>query len=782
MLDRNDRLALPGAAGALASPHATQWGGYPPFEDEPADAFNPVKLFWIAYRYRWLIGVTVMVALVLGTVTTLMQAPKYAATARIEIMVPTARILQDMDVVAQTNDLRTFETAREKLRSRDLARRIALELNLVNDATFLFPRPDFSFGNVLSRVFGTPAAPSLDDYELPEREAIAIDQLLRSLSVTLLRGTSLLEVRYASHDPQQASRIANQVVRSYMDQQVDRTIETSDLARQFIDEKVAETKTQLERSEAALVAYTKDQQLAGAGEDGALITASITAINDALAKAVQNRLEHDRLVSQIDAGAAAQLKQVLDSDVVGSTRTKLTELRAEYNRKLSTFKPDFPEMRDLAAQISGFERQLESEVSAISNSIRLTHQGYVQEELDLRQKLAELEADQVAFRDKNIQYTILKREVESNRAQYESLIAKQNELGVVGDLRRANIDIVDLSVPPKGPFEPSLPRNLLLFFGAALALSAAAIYILELLNNKFNAPEQVESELKLPLLGIVPKVDSETLGEALADTRSNISEAYRSLRTALQFAAVDGTPRSLLVTSAAPAESKSTSAYKLAEEFAAIGNKVLLIDCDLRRPSLHRVFKVDNTVGLTNLLTNTVGHEDIQNLFHRSADQPNLAFLATGPMTPNPADMLSSPRMASILHACSKAYDLIIIDGPPVLGLADALILSRLSTATLLVVAAHQTARRATQGALKRLHQAGANVVGALLSKLDVERIEYSYSYRYMYEGYYAYGAEGSPGQIAKGDADEPANAAQGVARTVGDLYRRHLRPLLGRG
>lgn len=790
MLDRSDRqLAWRGGAGGglPARYDAPGWEGYGvPFEEEQ-ERFDPLKLFWLAVRYRWLIGILLGTALVLGVVVTLMQSPKYAGVARIEIMVPSARILQDMDVVAQSNDLRTFETAKEKLKSRDLARRVVVELNLANDADFLFPRPDFSVGNIFARVFGSAPRTDLGDLTAEERDDSAIDLILKNLSVTLLRGTSLLEVKFADQNPVKAGEITNQIVKSYMDQQVDQTIETSDLARDFISEQLAEAKKQLEASEAALVAYAKNEQLSGAGEDGALITAKIEAINTSLAAAIQKRLEAERLVSQIDKGDAAQLKEVLDSQAIQDARSKIAELKAEYQQKLATFKPGFPDMQRLSAQIAEMEKQAQAGVEAIAGSIRLSLEAATQEEADLRQKLDELQADQVAFRDKNIEYTILKREVESNRAQYQTLVDKRNELGVVSDLRRANIDVVESAITPKAPFEPSMLRNLLLSLGFAGALSAAIIYLFELMNNKFSVPEQVESELKLPVLGIIPKAEGPKLTDGLNDPRSSISEAYRSLRTSLQFSSAEGAPHTLLITSSEPGETKSTTAQKLAEEFAAIGNNVLIIDCDLRRPSLHRVFKTDNTMGLTNLLTNSVAQEDIQSLFHRSGAHPNLSFLATGPMVPNPADLLSSSRMGAVLRACSKAYSHIILDGPPIIGLSDALILSRMAEATMLVVAAQQTARKSARAALKRLQSAGGHIIGAMLAKLDFDRIEYSnsYSYRYMYEGYYSYSGsrdgEETPKLEQEGASREAGKPSSKWRNSVAHLYRRHVRPLLER-
>jgi len=793
MLDRDSRngqRALPGRSGLpsdaqpggyLSAHHYEDAGyGFHPSAAEAEEPFNPLRLLWYIVHYRWLIGIIIGVGLLVGGVATLMQTPKYNATARIEIMVPTARILEDMDVIAQSSDLRTFETAREKLKSRDLARRVVQQLNLTNNANFLFPRADFAVGNIFSRVFGTPATPALPDMPIEEREARAVGMLLESLSVTLIRGTSLLAVSSANSDPQLAADIANQVVRSYMDQQVDRTMATSELARQFIEEQVNSTKQRLEASEAALVAYSKKEGLSAAGEDGALVTASITAMNTALATAIQDRLATQRLIDQINAGDGEKLQEVLDSEPVQGAKARLGGLEADYQQKLGMFKADFPEMKQLAAQIAETRRQLQGEVDAIISAIQLRYDESVQEERDLVDKMRELEAQQVDFQDKNIQYTILKRDVESNRAQYQSLIDKLNSLGVASDLKSGNVDVVDYAILPPFPFEPSLLRNLLIFFGLGAAVSAATVYILELMNNKFSVPDQVETELKLPVLGIIPRADGEALADALANPRSAISEAYRSLRTSLQFAGADGAPRTLLVTSSEPGESKSTSAFKLAEEFAAVGISVLIIDADLRRPSLHRVFRTENTMGLSNLLTGTVAQEDVQRMFHRT-QQPNLVFLSTGPMVPNPADLLSSTRMGAIVHACLKTYGMVIIDGPPIIGLSDALILSRLAEATLLVVAAHQTARKAARAALKRLRMAGGHIVGAMLGKHDTDKIEYSYAYRYMYDGYYSYG-EDKPRIAGEGSKDgRKLGGVAAMGHRVAHLYRLHVLPHLKR-
>jgi capsular exopolysaccharide synthesis family protein len=374
-------------------------------------------------------------------------------------------------------------------------------------------------------------------------------------------------------------------------------------------------------------------------------------------------------------------------------------------------------------------------------------------------ELALLEAKQAEFRDKNIQYSIRKREVDSNRAQYESLITKLNEVGVGSELKSANASVVDAAIRPNAPYSPRLSVMVLIALAIAASAAAASIYILELLNNTFMVPDQIESDLKLPVLGIIPKVEENEIAEAFKDTKSSLSEAYRSLRTSLQFAGLENAIRTIVVTSSMPSEGKSTTAYRLAHDFAALGRKVLVIDADLRRPRLHRVFNTDNAIGLSNLLSNVVRQGDVVSIFRRTQD-PNVTFLSAGTIPPNPADLLTSQKMAMTLHYCAKKYDIVIVDSPPVMGLSDAPILSRQADATLMVVSSKQVTRKAAKGALARLKAAGGNVVGAAMTKFAVNQLDYNYAYRYMQYNYYTY--ESSQPRIEDHAGSKPSNSGTG--------------------
>ncbi|RUY33145.1 polysaccharide biosynthesis tyrosine autokinase, partial [Mesorhizobium sp. M7A.F.Ca.CA.001.13.2.1] len=653
-------------------------------------------------QYRWLIVMMAAAGLVAGVIVTMMQTPKYQATTQLEVLVPSAKVFQDIEVVSENSDVRAFLTAREKLKSRALAQRVVFQLGLGERPDFLFPTPSFSPSNIVYRAFGMSKSPSIEEKTPEEREAIAIKRIQEDLTVNLVTNTSLLSITFVDQKPKYASDVANQVAQSFIDQRLDQTSETSDLARQFIQEQVLQVKQKLQTSEKELVTYAKDAGITVTGDDKSLIGSNIEALNTALATAIQERLDAGRVVDQIEKGRGSSLGPVLESEGLQKLSDKLADLTSQYQQKLGILKPGFPEMQQLQSQIKELQRLYNNGVLAITDSLRLKYQEAQNKETDLKSKLAEMERQQVVFNDKNIKYTILKREVDSNRSQYDSLIAKLNEVGVSSELKTQSAAIVDFASLPTAPYSPRLSINLAVALALFMALAASIIYIIELLNNTFTNPEQIEKELGLTMLGILPLVGDRELIASIADQKSGLSEAYRSLRTSLQFSGAEGAPRSLLVTSSEPSEGKSTTSFKLGQDFAALGARVLLVDGDLRKPNLHRLFGLDNAIGLSNLLTNTVRKDDLPGIF-RPTKYPNVTVLTSGTIPPNPADLLSSPKMALILTNLGKRFDLVIIDAPPVVGLSDAPILSRLAEGTLMVVSTNQVTRKSAKTALKRL-------------------------------------------------------------------------------
>ena len=737
-----------------------------PYNDvEDEGTFDPVKLFWYVIHYRLLLVAFFIAAIVLAIFFNFLQTPQYGSNTRIEILTSSAKVFQDLEVTTQSNDLRTFETAKQKMLSRELAKRVVFELGLAEDPEFLAPTPKFSLTNITKRFTAGSDKKELDELSAEEREELALEKIKNNLSISLIRNTSILRVGFTHPTPEVAAKISNQMAKSYIEQSIDKKSETSSVAKDFIQQQVIQTKASLHESEKELVEYAEAAGITVTGSEVSLIASSIAEINSALSQAVQERLEAERFKTQISNGDAASLPDVFASGSIQTTNLKIAELRATYQEKLSTLKPGFPEMIRLNAQINELRRQVRSEINSIAKSVELKYEQSKSKEASLRLELAELEKQQSSYQRKNIRYTILKREVDSNRSQYESLITKLSDVGIGSELRDASANIVEFAVPATRPLSPKLLFSLFGFLAAFAGLAAATIYILELLNNTFSIPDQLENELNLPILGVLPYTESSELLETFDNPNSALSEAYRTLRTSVQFTGTDTNIRSLMVTSSEPSEGKSTTAFRLAHDFASLGRKVLIIDGDLRKPRMHRLFNTDAGIGLSNLLTNVVRGGDVIKIF-RETDNPNITFLSAGTIPPNPSDLLVSQKMGLTIHYCTKKYDLVIIDCPPVMGLSDAPIIARQVDATLIVVSSKQVTRKAAKNALKRLRSVGANVIGCAFTKFKVNQLDYNYAYRYMQYNYYTYESEEpQPALLSKDTNDVNQHSLQKSSR-----------------
>ncbi len=779
-----DRYALAPIRGAQMPASPMQYGygygygqpGQDPFQtQEPT--FDFFQILAIAVRWRWLIVTLTALCLSLGLLITLLLPPKYLASAKIEVSAQSAKVLQDLEIVSNSADLsRAQSTAIQRLGSRSLFERVVFELDLTKDEKLLFPSNPLSINALVSTVLGKSDRAVLDNMSAPQRERIAVGAIARGVVLTPVRGTNIVEVGFSSGDPQRSAKIANQIVASYVDQRIDKGSETSDTVREFITDQVSQVKGRLQKSEEELLVYAKKANITITQDETSLISNNIQQINESLAKVIQERLQYDRRAEQIRAGKAASLPSVVENEALSNLQSKITTLRAEYREKLATFKPNFPLMKSLRAQIGELQNQEKRLVNAIAESVIVKHQGVISNEKDLRAKLEELEAEQREYQDKTVQYTILKREVDSNRKQYEALIGKLNEVGVGAELRTSNAEIIESAIPIHSPYSPNMLINLAAALMMAFALSGASIYVLELLDNSISSPDQVESILKLALLGIVPRVEEKALREALETVGSSLSEAYRSLRTSLQFVGSNGVPETLLVTSAEAGEGKSTTAQKTAIEFGSLGTKVLLIDCDMRKPNLQRLFGCDNIIGLSNILTGTLRQEDMANVF-RKTEYENVTLLTSGKIPPNPADLLLSQRMDMLAKAVQERFDLVIFDGPPVIGLSDAPILSHLAQGTLLVVSFNQVSRKSCLNAIKRLRASGGNILGAVITKFDSGSLNIDSSYKYMAYNYYEYGDDKSVITAREGIENEQVVADPS---SFGSSLRRFARRIFG--
>jgi polysaccharide biosynthesis transport protein len=656
--------------GAIRDPYGF---GYPGSVADPEQSGHNLLEYWrILNKRKWLILSIAAAVVALAAARSLMQTPLYTATVRLQIDRNVAQIVKGDNVMPaeDSSDFEFGQTQYQLLQSRAMADRVVSALKLGADADFLKPR-EFSLVGAVMRMLTSD--PSRGD-----ESAAAAGVVLGNQEVRPVGGSRLVDVSYSDPDPRRAQRIANAYADAFLASNLDKRFQANASAKIFLEDKIQQLKLRLEESEKKLLGFAQEQQL----------------------------------VDVNDKSSIAENNLLLSNKMIESLRSKRKDLEIEYQQKLEIFKPSYPAMVQIKSQLDEIDRQLADE----------------------QERIVALKQESLELQKRSIQYNILKREVDTNRDLYTSLLQRYKEVDVASGVGANNVFVVDSALLPGSPSSPQLKRALLIALLLGLGAGCAVAYILERLDDKIRSVEHVESIPGLIALGVIPDVSN--IEEELADPRSALCEAYRSLCTALQFATENGLPKTLTITSSGPSEGKSITSLTIAKHFATLGRKVLLIDADLRNPSLHAKLGCDNSIGLSNYLTGACTPPDAM----QRIEIPNLAFIASGPLPPNAADLLGSARVHSLLSIGSEVFDLIVIDGPPVLGLADAQLLSSAAAATVFVVAAGSSRTGVVRGALRRLQLSRGSVIGAVLTKYDAKAAGYGYGYGYSYA--YDYGAD----------------------------------------
>lgn len=716
-------------------------------DDEPGAGFNLAAYWHIIVKHRFVIGGAVLAALIVGVILTLLTTPIYRATATIQIDREATKVV-DIEGTEPTRggDMDFYQTQYALLKSRSLAERVVQRENLGDDPVFMAQEKGSPLAG-LARLFGRRPATEALTGTPAQRQRQATARVMAGLSVEPVRASRLVNISYDSSDREVAQRIVNAVAENFIGANLDRRFEGAGYARNFLEEKLATVKAQLEKSERDLVDYAQSQGIVnvaaaasptgGAAETAStsLTAADLVAMNSALTAAKSTRIAAEQRWNAARAAGMA-VPQILGSPTVQALRSQQANLQAQYQQNLQTYKPDFPQMLQLKAQIDVIDSQIAAEAATVRRSIESEYQIALRQEQQLAAQVASLKGGVMDLRGRSIQYNILQREVDTNRSLYEGLLQRYKDIGVAGGIGANNISIVDRAQTPRSPYKPNLFNNLAVSLAAGLLLGLALAFGLESLDETIKVPEDIEGKLGMPLMGAIPMLDKGvSIDEAMADQRSALSEAYYSVRTALQFSTNAGVPRSLLVTSARPSEGKSTTATALARNFAKLGMNVLLVDGDLRNPSLHRVLRADSTTGISNFLTGSASLRELV----QATDQPNLAFIPCGPLPPNPAELLAGAKIRAMIVEAEADFDLLIIDGPPVMGLADAPLLASAVAGTVLIIEAGQTRRGLAKAALRRLALGNARILGGILSKFNVRSAGYGYGYGYGYAYAYSY-------------------------------------------
>ena len=759
-LNPGPRRRAPRLTGVAPAPPATTgptWSQVVSEAPERGDvdprSIDVAALWRAGAKHAGIVALSLVTALAIGAAATLLTRPAYTARTTLQLDREAAKVVSaDEQTPLDNYSDEFFQTQYGLLRSRALAGRVAESQGLGADNTFIR-----SMTGRAPDAAGKALAPEA-------RRQMVIDLLKAHEGVTPERGSRLVAVTFSSPDPALSARIANAFAENFIAAALDRRFESSSYARDFLEKRLSQVKARLEQSERDLVAYAASQQIIqlpspsqpNQAETGpSLAAANLESFNTALATARAERIKAEQKWRQAQAAGGVGLSDILQSPTVQVLSQEHAKLVAEYQDKLRIFKPDYPDMAQLKARIDETGRQLDQEAATIRQSLRAQYEAALANEQALGAQVNTLKSAVLDLRGRSIRYTILQREVDTNRTLYDGLLQRYKEVGVAGGVAANNISIVDRAETPLSPSEPRPLLNMALAALAGLAVGVALACLREALDQAVRTPADAEADL--PLLGVIPLLRGALNPKvALTDARSAVAEAYHALRSALQFSTPDGLPKTLMITSPGPGGGKTTTAFAVAQYVARLGFRVLLVDADLRNPSLRKLMGLEGAVGLSSLLTGAASlKETVQ-----PTEFPNLFAVTAGPPAPNPAELLAGSRLPILIAEGGAVFDMIVFDGPPIMGLADAPMIGAAVAACLVVVEAGRTTRPQLRQSLRRMSMAGAHVLGAVLTKYRARRDAYGYGYGYAY----AYGrAEGPDGR--RGVAAVVARARRLVAR-----------------
>ena len=733
------------AGGALESIPAQGPAPYAPWE-QPARDTHLLDYLVILRKHQWLVLFFLLAVVSIVSVATFKMRPVYIATARIEIDRENPNVLPFQSGSYEMYwDLENYiETQARILQSETLAFQTIKSLDLVRHPAF-GGSPDATL----------PA--SLGNSASPERRPPILGAFLGSLTVKRVPNSRLLEVQFESYDPQLAARILNAHMDNYIEQNFRSKYEATTQASNWLARQLDELKVRVEKSEDARLAYERSNEIWTVDEKQDITTQKLSDLNKELTAAQAERIQRESQYQLARTGSLDAMPAVRDSPTLQGLLQKESDLQAQYSEALAQFGPKYPKVLRLETQVRDLNTLISREKQNIVARIELEYRAARQREALLTQALDKQKQEANDLAQKLIQYNIIKREAETNKQLYEGLLQKLKEATISAGLRSSNVRIVDPALVPASPARPNRTRNILLAFLVGLVGGVGLAFLLEYLDNTVKTPHDIEFATSLPSLTVVPSFSTvngrsrmpKLLKGAAPKTddnrvelvshehpQSQISEAFRALRTSLLLSQAYHPPQVILVTSALPKEGKTTAAVNLAVTLAQLGDHTLLVDADLRKPGISRLLNLTDGkhAGLSTYLAG-VSSLDLVTIPHPRIT--NLAAIPTGPLPPNPADLLSSLRMREAFAQLRREYKFIVIDSPPIMAATDAVILSAQCDGVLLVARSGETPREALTRTRDLLAGVRARVLGVILNAVDLSAPQYYYSYSYYPYDYY---------------------------------------------
>jgi polysaccharide biosynthesis transport protein len=747
-----------------------------PYQVEEAVEGPDLRAHWrTIQKRRWTILSILLVALTIVSIVTWKQKAVYRADALLEIQKENANIptVQELFQLENVSD-NYLETQYKVLQSETLARRVIDQLHLERDSEFNPPK------NGWFQAQAQAAAPTPDSLVDPDVEQTVLREFRDRLSVDPVRRSRLVQISFESEDPKVAAQAVNALAENYIQGNLESRWQAAQKASEWLSQQLQSFKAKLEKSEDDLQEYAQKNGLlfleTQKGDTENIVNERLRQLQDELTKAQAERYAKESLYRLTQSGDYSALPGIVDNKLMQELTARLAELERQKAALTPTFNRDYPKMKEIQSQIDENERRLAEERKRAAQGIVDDYLAATRRESLVREAFEQQQNQANTVAGRTVQYNILKREVDTNKQLYEGLLQRLKEAGVSAGMNASNIRVVDAAVPPTRPIRPRPVLNLGLALLLSLGCGIGMAFLQEHLDNTLKSSDDIERVLRVPTLALIPSRESLNHGntgvygllenkashkngngkltllekhpgktwiriDGNGTQHSALSEAFRGLRTSVLLSAAGRPPRSLTFVSAEPGEGKTTVASNLSISLAQLGKRVLLIDGDMRRPCIHKLFNIEVHSG--GLVTHLTGEEGWSHLV-RPTGLVNLDCLVCGPVPPNPSELLSSDRMQTLILEAMAEYQFVLIDAPPLLNVTDGRILATMVDGALLVVRGGYTPQELVQRAQLHVRDVGAHLIGVVLNDVDVRHNGY-------YQSYYGYGSYGdSKGQIEK--------------------------------
>jgi polysaccharide biosynthesis transport protein len=714
----------------------------------------------ILRKHQWLILSFMLAVVTIVSIATFRMQPVYVATTRIELGRETANVLpfQGTDSYDYMLDLENYiETQSKILTSETLALQTIRTGVLTGVASAESQSDAIATGNLAN-----------------QKRPPELGAFLGSLSVRRVPNSRLMDITYEANSPELAAQVVNAHIRNFIDQNRRSHYDATTAATTWLTDQLDELKIKVKNSEDARLDYERKNQIWEVDDKQNITTQRLSELNRELIDAQSDRMKKQSMYDFAKQGDVDIVPQIRDSTAVQELLKRRGDINGQYAEALAQYGPNFPKVQRLQSQVKEIDMDLEREKKAVVARLGSEfHEAQQREEL-LSRTLEQQKSEASLMSERMVQYNILKRDAEADKALYDGLLTKLKEAGISSALQSSNIRVVDPAMIPSTPARPAKMRNVTLAFLVGLVGGVGLAVLREYMDNTVKTPDDIETLSRLPSLAVVPAFNdsdgdapkrrslSDSLGnghsrhvELVAQhlPKSQMSEAFRALRTALLLSQAGHPPQVILVTSALPREGKTTAAANLAVTLAQLGDRTLLIDADLRKPGVGRLLNLNGNkyAGLSSYLAG-VSSLDLVTVQHPAI--PNLSAIPTGPLPPNPADLLSSHRLADAITELRSKFKFIVIDTPPVMAATDAVILSVKADGVVMVVRSGETPKEAFSRTRDLLMSVKCRMLGVVLNAVDSHAPDYYYSYRY-YPYSYGYGAKDSAADAQSGDGEE---------------------------